>query len=164
LTRLLAYSGAFGSGLSVMSNTASQLADNGGNWAAVNMGEQGLAGSLGFGFGIGSGLFTSVSTLIEQSAAGLVTALNSEGANAEAWLVGQGAPSAIVNNVTGSIINGIGQTESLADLETGLIFGLDTFGSPLAESLTEQQLESYFGLDSQNGNTPGVKPCPGESF
>jgi hypothetical protein len=42
-----------------------------------------------------------------------------------------------------------------ASVQTGAIWGADTFGSPVVQSYLEGWLDAKFGLDSSDANTSG---------
>ena len=152
VAKLAIAGGVFGSGVSVVTNTGTQLASNDYNLAAVDVTEQKVAFGVGGIFAVGSSLLTAGSGAIEQNAAGIISALNSEGANVESDLVAQGASRAVVNNATSGILNGINQTASLAATQTGVLAAADTFVSPVAQDRFEAKvLNIVQGLESKKG-------------
>jgi hypothetical protein len=138
---------ALGSGLSVASNATTQLIENGLQVSQLNTGELELSAILGAGFGTISGrlgvLESSIETNATQQEAELAFTLSlgryldvaePELDTADAWAF---------------------QTAVNASTQTGAIWGVDTFGSPVVQSYLEGWLDAKLGFDSSGANSSG---------
>ena len=145
-SRAVLYSGILGSSISVANNTASQLIDNGGNLAAVNTGQQVVAGGVGGILGLGSGGLSLWSASIEQAAAANVARLGGQAA-----FTGSVGPYLDMSQeeIDAALLQAeanINQAQFLTQLQQGGIFALDNLGSPLAEYYSEEELFALLGL------------------
>ena len=146
--------GLAGTGISVLGNTATQLAENGGNWGAVDPMQQIRAGSIGLGFGMVGGVAIVTEQFIEQSLIGNLANLQLKAEDTEYEMVLQLANRERIDAVLADIEQSASFSENLANTQMDFLSFLDRAGLPIAEGLFGKTLEEQlFGHSNENGLT-----------
>jgi len=138
-----------GASLGAVSNTANQLIDNGGNLAAVDLGQQARAAVVGGAFGIGSGGIAVLNHSLEERAAAQIAMAESNAAFAQSTGRYLGMSEAEIEAASTRAETIAGQIEARTAAQTGALSTLDTYGSPSVSPFVEEALGSAFGAEGE---------------
>ena len=148
-TILLVTNGAMNAGISVASNAATQQITTG----TINTGQLATAGLVGLGFGGVSGGLSLWSNSIEAASEASIAQIESQAAFASSTGRYLDITEQEIDAAIAQASVRVGQIGSAAAIQSGTIFGLDTFGSPVMEDYVESKIEALLGFELPEKST-----------